>query len=71
MNEKLLGWLNSVNAKYAEADPLFNEGSFGMKQEKYKNVLLPKLEETRRRMLNPNWQPNDNWWGSKIIENQE
>ncbi len=68
MDKKLKNWLNSVNANYAEADTLFNEDSLKMRQEIYKNVLLPKLEKTRRRMLDPNWKPNDSWWGSSITE---
>ena len=68
MDEKLKNWLNSVNANYAEVDTLFSEDSLKIRQEIYKSILLPKLEETRRRMLDPNWKPNDSWWGSSITE---
>lgn len=66
MSNKLMNWLNSVHAKYAVPDPMFNPDSLRMKQEGYKNVLLPRLEQQRRQMLNPDWQPNDDWWGSIV-----
>ncbi len=67
MNNKLDQWLRSVHAKYAVPDPLFSEDSLKMKQEKYRNVLLPWLEQRRKQMLNPDWKPNDDWWGSMVI----
>lgn len=66
MDKKLINWLNSVNAEYAEPDPLFNEDSLRMKLESYKNKTLPRLEKQRRQMLDPDWKPNKDWWGSQI-----
>ncbi len=65
MAGKLLGWLRSVNAKYPVPDPLFSEDSLKRKQQWYWDVLLPRLEEKRRQMLSPAWQPNKDWWGSE------
>jgi len=28
-------------------------------------VLMPRLEEKRKKMLDPAWQPNKDWWGSE------
>lgn len=68
MESKLIEWLGSVNAKYAVQDSLFNEESFKIKQDSYKSVLLPRLEKNRSKILEPNWKPNKDWWGSKITK---
>jgi arylsulfatase A-like enzyme len=65
MSKKLLDWLRSVNAKYPVPDPLFSPDSLQMKHEWYREVLWPRLEERRKRMLSPDWQPNKDWWGSE------
>ncbi len=66
MYEKLRQWLESVNAKYAVPDPQFDEDSLKMKQAWYREALLPRLERQRKNMLDPDWKPNDDWWGSVI-----
>ncbi len=66
MYRQLDSWLHSVHAKYAVPDSLFNEDSLKMKQEEYRNILLPRLEQQRKQMLDPDWQPNADWWGSTI-----
>ena len=66
MYNKLSDWLRSVNAKYAVPDPLFDEDSLKMKQAWYREVLLPRLENQRQKMLDPDWKPNDDWWGSVV-----
>ncbi len=67
MYSQLNDWLHSVHAKYATPDPLFSEDSLKMKQEYYRNVLMPGLERKRRQMLDPGWKPNADWWGSLVI----
>jgi len=65
MRNKLLNWLGKLDAKYPVVDSLCNEESNRIVLEGYKKVLLPKLEKQRKKMLDRNWQPNEDWWGSK------
>ncbi len=66
MDKKLEDWLQSVNAEYAEPDPLFSEDSLQIKLDYYKTKLLQRKEKERKKMLDPNWKPNKDWWGSQI-----
>ncbi|MCL6265851.1 sulfatase [Flagellimonas myxillae] len=64
LNSKLMQWLEDTNAKIPTADPLFDADSLQMKLDYYRNTLMPNLEEGRAQMLQKDWQPNDDWWGS-------
>ena len=66
LDKQLLDWLQSVHARYPVPDPLFSPDSLRMKQEWYREVLWPRLEQRRKRMLSPGWQPNEDWWGSEV-----
>lgn len=68
MREKLMSWLNEAGARYAVKDPEFSADSLAMKMTQYKDVLLPRLEKQRKNMLSPDWQPNEDWWGSIITK---
>ena len=68
MSTKLLNWLATMDAKYPVVDSLRNEDAAIVVLEKYKIELLPRLEKKREQMLNNNWQPNEDWWGSKTIK---
>ena len=58
----------SLDAKYPIPDPQFNIDSLNVKLDSYKTEILQKLEEKRLQELNPDWQPNDDWWGSKLTK---
>tara|TARA_R110002049_G_scaffold28018_4_gene96612 strand:+ start:16255 stop:17880 length:1626 start_codon:yes stop_codon:yes gene_type:complete len=66
MKKELLEWLAAMQTQYAEEDPLWNEKAWKQKLEDNKNKLMPRLEKQRKAMLSPDWQPNDDWWGSEI-----
>ena len=68
MGRKLKKWLVSLDAKYPIPDPQFNIDSLNVKLDSYKTEILQKLEEKRLQELNPDWQPNDDWWGSKLTK---
>lgn len=68
MVTKLLNWLTTMDAKYPVVDSLRDEEAAIEVLEKYKIELLPRLEKKREQMLNNNWQPNEDWWGSKTIK---
>lgn len=69
MRKQLMEWLQSLQAKIPtvdeERDPVAARAV--LKQfEKRKE----KLEAARRTMLQPDWQPNGNWWGSQVVKDQ-
>ncbi len=66
LSGELLSWLRSVHARYAIPDPEYDEEAHRKKRHWYREVLWPRLEERRKRMLDPSWQPNDDWWGSEV-----
>lgn len=59
-------YLKSVNASYPENDSEYN----AEKEKEYLDNLIknlwPKLEKERKSMLSPNYEPNKDWWESKV-----
>jgi arylsulfatase A-like enzyme len=68
MGSELKAWLAAVDAKLPVPDPEYNEELFLKRQEEIRNGLWPRLEQERLNYLTPGWQPNEDWWGSKITE---
>jgi len=66
MKKELLDWLTSMDTQYAETDPLWDESAREEYLENNKNKLMQKWESQRKKMLSPDWKPNENWWGSEV-----
>uniref|UniRef100_UPI0040471F8D sulfatase n=1 Tax=Mariniflexile sp. TaxID=1979402 RepID=UPI0040471F8D len=66
LNKKLMDWLKEVNAKYPVKDGKFDPDKRAVYDKEVRDKLLPKLEEQRLRFLSENFDPNNNWWGSKV-----
>lgn len=68
LRSKLLNWLESTNAVY----PTFNEKYQIYKADSLfnfrKTVLKSNLEKRRNDMLDADWSPNKDWWGSQVSE---
>lgn len=67
MANQLLTWLRSVDAKYPQQDPNYNSFKEQEAIMNKKEHVFKSQEELRKKMLNKNWQPNDDWWGSQVI----
>jgi arylsulfatase A-like enzyme len=65
---QLKSYLVEVNAHYPEKDNQFDPDKRTKYEERIKNQLLPKLEKERFNMLSDDFQPNENWWGSKTTK---
>ena len=65
---QLKSYLDEVNARYPEKDDQFDVDKRTKYEERIKNQLLPKLEKERVNMLSDDFQPNENWWGSKTTK---
>jgi arylsulfatase A-like enzyme len=66
MAEQLEEWLRSVNAKFPTPDPRYDPARTEAKFIRIQTRLLQQLEQSHAAMLDPNWTPNANWWGSTI-----
>lgn len=66
MKRNLDAYLNSVSAKFPQPDPRYTAAGGLAKQQQIRNKLLPQLERQHARFLQPDFQPNANWWGSRV-----
>lgn len=66
MQMQLLEWLDSMNTHYAQVDPEWDEEARKEWLENQKTKSLPWQEKQRKQMLDPDWQPNEDWWGSEL-----
>ncbi len=63
---KLNSWLKQVNAKLPMKDPNYDQEKAQQRRDMIVDELLPKLEQERKDMLSAEFEPNDDWWGSKV-----
>ncbi|MCK3683708.1 sulfatase [Maribellus sp. YY47] len=67
LNEELFVQLNEMGAKYPSRDPEWT----AEKGEQYLQQVIkkrwPQLEKQRLEFLSPDFNPGNNWWGSRII----
>ncbi len=66
MSQKLMGWLNEVGAKLPEKDPEYDAQLAEERHNTIVNDKWPALEEQRLKFLSEDFQPNEDWWGSKV-----
>ena len=68
MSDELNSFLDNVSANRPVRDTTFDEAlAKKMHQEKI-DVLLPRLESERQQFLSETFQPNADWWGSKVTK---
>ncbi len=65
---ELQTFLKSSNAKTPAHDTTFDEVLAKQMHQDKINKLLPKLEEQRKLFLSKSFQPNEDWWGSKVTK---
>ncbi len=66
LRSDLLTWLEESNAKYPVIDTLYDETFSNNRLTESNKRLITRLEKNRLLMLDPDWKPNDNWWGSSV-----
>ncbi|TPV35577.1 sulfatase [Paucihalobacter ruber] len=68
LEQQLLNWLQSVNAKFPIPDSDFNIEERII----YDNTVATKrkqqLEQQRKNMLTKDFKPNEDWWGSQVTK---
>ena len=68
MSEKLFSMLNEMGARYPVKDSEYNEKAEQIYLQKILNERLPALEKERMKFLSEEFDPGNNWWGSKVTE---
>jgi arylsulfatase A-like enzyme len=66
LHTELTTWLTSVDAKYPTIDETFDAEKRKKYEENMRTKKWASLEKERLDMLQPNFSPNKNWWGSKV-----
>lgn len=66
MSETLFSMLEEMGAKYPERDPEWTPE----KEAAYRQYIIekrwPHLEQQRLKFLSPDFDPGNNWWGSRV-----
>ncbi len=66
LDQKLVAWLELTHAIMPTADPEYSPQKEAALKQRWRTSFLQSREQERVDMLQPDWQPNENWWGSKI-----
>jgi arylsulfatase A-like enzyme len=65
MHQQLMKYLNEVGAKFPEFDPEFDAEKRANYMKNVEDKRMKNLEKQRQEMLSEDFQPNEDWWGSK------
>ncbi len=68
LRAQLQSFLDKVNAKTPVRDTTFDAGLAKQNHQEKIDKLLPALEQERMKFLSKEFQPNEDWWGSKITK---
>lgn len=66
LRQRLGEWLQEVEAKLPVPDPEYNAEAERQYLYQIEYELMPQLERQHNHYLDPNWQPNTDWWGSQL-----
>ena len=66
MRKKLDTWLKQTNAKFPQPDPKFDSKKRNLRWGNIETKGKEVLEKRHASFLDPNYQPNKDWWGSQI-----
>lgn len=68
LHAELFDYLKKTGARFPEKDPEYSEEVEKEYRLKIVNSLLPQLENQRKAMLSPDFNPKNNWWGSQVTK---
>ncbi|MCM4152085.1 DUF4976 domain-containing protein [Arenibacter sp. N53] len=68
LGEELKAWLSEVGARFAEEDPEYDQKLAKERKDIIKSELWPRLENERLNVLSEDFEPNADWWGSKVTK---
>lgn len=68
LSKQLFTYLEEVGAKYPVADPIYDIEKENKHLTKIRTKNMAQLEKQRLKMLEKDYQPNADWWGSAITK---
>jgi len=66
LRRSLDNWLLDVDAKFPTPDPEYDPEKENARLRELEHELMPQLEAQHAEYLDPEWEPNDDWWGSQV-----
>ncbi|MCG8310903.1 MAG: sulfatase [Cytophagales bacterium] len=66
MSEKLFALLDEMGARFPARDPEYDAEKEKQYLDHVREVRLPRLERQRKNFLSPDFDPDNNWWGSEV-----
>ncbi|MFC1526567.1 sulfatase/phosphatase domain-containing protein [Candidatus Latescibacterota bacterium] len=67
LRQALDGWLREVSARFPEPDPDYDAVAERERLADLKTRFMAELETQHRAYLDPEWEPNADWWGSQVV----
>ena len=67
LRRRLDQWLIDVNATFPISDPQHDAQRERERMRMLEYEFMPQLEADHAEYLDPNWQPNEDWWGSMVV----
>lgn len=68
LRKELNAWLQATGARIPKPDPRFDAQKRQRQDDHIKTKVKTRLEKQHARFLDPNFQPNKTWWGSKVTK---
>jgi hypothetical protein len=68
MRRRLEAWFEETGAKLPEPDPEYDEEAEAARLSQLAGEFMQGLEEQHAAYLDPDWEPNEDWWGSMVTE---
>ena len=68
LSEELIAWLYSMDAQIPVEDETYDEALSLERKNRIVNERWPALEQQRLEFLSDDFDPGNNWWGSRVTE---
>ncbi|MEL6923033.1 MAG: sulfatase [Bacteroidota bacterium] len=71
LHDLLMNHLQSVGAKFPDPDPLYDANAEAAYLTKVRTEKMADLEARRLELLDPDFDPDNNWWGSEDSNSEQ
>jgi hypothetical protein len=68
LRRRLEAWLEETGAKLPVPDPEYDADAEAARLAKFRGEFMEGLEKQHAAYLDPDWKPNEDWWGSMGVE---
>ena len=66
LRRRLDRWLAEAGARFPVPDPQYDAEKERARLHTVEHEMMPELEAQHAGYLDPDWQPNEDWWGSQV-----